>query len=156
MKRLFCLLLAALIVAFFVAACGKGKDGSVRSRGKTMDVDNVDLDLARLSGSVAYSAVCNMLSSPDDYIGKTVRMRGQFAYYEDPVSKNQYFACVIADAASCCSQGFEFVLVGEHSYPIDYPELGAEITVTGTFGVYEENGFQYCRLEEALIENSIE
>ena len=60
-----------------------------------------------------------------------------------------YFACVIADATACCSQGLEFVLAGEHTYPNDYPELGSEITVTGTFELYEEDGYQYCRLVDA-------
>lgn len=36
-------------------------------------------------------------------------------------------------------------------YPNDYPELGSEITVTGTFEVYTENGFQYCRLVDATL-----
>ena len=33
--------------------------------------------------------------------------------------------------------------------PNDYPELGSEITVTGTFELYEEDGYQYCRLVDA-------
>ena len=33
----------------------------------------------------------------------------------------------------------------------DYPELNSEITVTGTFETYDENGFKYCRLKDAAI-----
>ena len=39
------------------------------------------------------------------------------------------------------------------TYPDDYPELNAEITVTGTFEIYEKNGIQYCRLANAAIES---
>ena len=96
-----------------------------------------------------------MMYSPDDYIGKTIKMEGQFAIYQATdetgalIPDQIYFACVIADATACCSQGLEFVLAGEHTYPDDYPELGNEITVTGTFELYEEDGFQYCRLADA-------
>ena len=113
--------------------------------------NNLDVDLTKLSSTMVYSEVYNMMYTPDDYIGKTVKMKGQFAYYEDPETKAQYFACIIADATACCSQGLEFILTGEHTYPNDYPELNSEITVTGIFETYEENGFKYCRLTDAAI-----
>ena len=109
----------------------------------------IDVDLTKLSSTMVYSEVYNMMVSPDKYIGKTVKMNGAFAYYEDPETKKQYFACIIADATACCSQGLEFILAGEHSYPDDYPELGTEITVVGTFQTYEENGYMYCHLVDA-------
>lgn len=156
MKKLCLLLLtAALIVS--LSACGN-KDttqdtkGSAAS-GNTEAYTDLDVDLTKLSSTMVYSEVYNMMSSPDSYIGKTVKMKGQFAYYEDPDTKNQYFACIIADATACCSQGLEFILTGEHTYPNDYPALGTEITVTGIFEVYTENGHQYCRLANAALEN---
>ena len=54
-------------------------------------------------------------------------------------------------ATTSASQGLEFVLAGEHSYPADYPELGTEITVVGTFQTYEENGYMDCHLVNAEI-----
>ena len=69
-----------------------------------------------------------------------------------PVPGQVYYACVIADATACCQQGLEFVLSGNHTFPDDYPEVGEEITVTGTFGTYEEGGYQYCQLTEAEFE----
>ena len=38
-----------------------------------------------------------------------------------------------------------------HGYPDDYPELGTEITVIGTFDLYEEDGFRYTRLDDARV-----
>lgn len=119
---------------------------------KSQTSDDLDVDLTRLSSTMVYSEVYNMMYTPNDYIGKTVKMKGQFAYYEDPETKAQYFACIIADATACCSQGLEFILTGEHTYPNDYPEVGSEITVTGTFELYTENEFQYCRLKDAVME----
>ena len=117
----------------------------------TQGSDLVDVDLTKLSSTMVYSEVYHLIYNPDDYIGKTVKMEGQFAYYENPDTKDQYFACMIADAMACCSQGLEFVLAGEHTYPDDYPEPDTEITVTGTLEMYEEDGFQYCRLVDAAI-----
>ena len=117
--------------------------------------DGVDVDLTVLSSTMVYSEVYSMMSFPDDYVGKTVKMKGQFAVYQATdengafIPDQIYFACVIADATACCSQGLEFVLAGEKTYPDDYPELGSEITVTGTFQLYDENGTTYCHLVDA-------
>ena len=177
MKKLFCILIVVLTL-LSLAACGSEKDkgtsttdkqtsNSSVSQSQTTEkesesksttskpeqsADGIDVDLTKLSSTMVYSEVYNMMVSPDNYTGKTVKMKGQFAYYEDPETKAQFFACIIADATACCSQGLEFILPGEHTYPNDYPELGSEITVTGTFEVYTESGFQYCRLKDATIE----
>lgn len=168
MKKLFHLLLIVTLIVS-LSACGnketpqntqKPSAPSGNTQNSTTVTDdiskpqisnNLDVDLTKLSSTMVYSEVYNMMYTPDDYIGKTVKMEGQFAYYEDPETKAQYFACIIADATACCSQGLEFILTGEHTYPNDYPELGSEITVTGTFEVYTENGFQYCRLKDAAL-----
>ena len=109
----------------------------------------VDVDLTQLSSTMVYAEVSNMMTSPEEYVGKTVKMSGIFSVY---VGETQvYFACVIADATACCSQGIEFVLAGDHKYPADYPELGSNITVTGTFQTYEEDGYQYITLLDAAM-----
>ena len=53
--------------------------------------------------------------------------------------------------AACCAQGLEFALAGKPVYPDEYPELGAEITVVGTFEWYEEDGCRYYRLGNAAF-----
>ena len=113
---------------------------------------NVDVDLTALSSTAVYAEVYNMLTNPDDYIGKTVKMRGSFAMYHDESTDAYYFACVIADATACCSQGIEFVLAGEHNYPDDYPALDEIITVVGTFSTYYEGQNMYCTLKDATME----
>lgn len=122
------------------------------------DDPSCDVDLTKLSSTMIYSEVYNMMSEPDNYLGKSVRMNGQFALYQatdeegKPIPDQIYFACFIADATACCLQGLEFILAGEHVYPDDYPELGAEITVPGTFETYDENGYMYCHLIDAVLE----
>lgn len=180
MKRIFCLLLAACM-AVSLCACGKdvgnntlssneetsasaeiiptpneqetpeGSEPSQPSAGK------VDVDLTVLSSTMDYSEVYNMLYFyPEDYYGKTVKANGIFAIYQmvvdgvtqpDPVA----YACIIADATACCAEGMEFVLEGDYTYPDDYPELGAEITVIGEFQSYEENGMTWYHLVNARL-----
>lgn len=79
-----------------------------------------------------------------------VRMRGNLSYFQDPEPLNEYFAVIIADATACCAQGIEFVWDG-HKYPEDYPPLDTVVTVTGTFGTYEEAGFTYLQLTGADV-----
>ena len=117
----------------------------------------VDVDLTVLSSTMVYSEVYNMLyNDPAHYLGKTVKARGEFSIYQlvtdgvlqpDPVS----YACIISDAAACCADGMEFVLEGDYTYPDDYPELGAEITVIGEFQSYEENGMTWYHLVNARL-----
>ena len=109
----------------------------------------VDIDLASLSGTVVYAQVYDMVMQPELYLGQVVRMRGGFSYFQDPETKQEYFAAIITDATACCSQGIEFVRAGEHAYPDDYPPQGTEITVTGVFDTYEENGLTYLQLTDA-------
>ena len=100
---------------------------------------------------MVYSEVYNMLVSPEEYIGKTVKMNGPFAFYYNEAADIYYFACIIADATACCSQGIEFVLTDKYTYPDDYPEPGEEITVLGTFDTYQEGEYTYCTLRNAKL-----
>ena len=117
----------------------------------------VDVDLTVLSSTMVYSEIYNMLyNDPAHYLGKTVKARGTFSLYQlvtdgvlqpDPVA----YACIIADATACCAEGMEFVLEGDYTYPDDYPELGAEITVIGEFQSYEESGMTWYHLVNARL-----
>ena len=156
MKKLICALLALLMMTALVA-CGQ-ETGSAQTGTDAKAVADVDLDLTKLSSTMIYSEVYNMMTAPEDYIGKTVRMTGQFALYQatdadgQPIPDQIYFACVIADATACCQQGLEFVLAGDHKYPDDYPELGTDVTVVGEFGTYTEGEYLYCHLINAELE----
>ena len=117
----------------------------------------VDVDLTVLSSTMVYSEVYNMLYFyPEDYYGKTVKANGIFAIYQmvvDGVTQPApvAYACIIADATACCAEGMEFVPEGDLTYPEDYPELGAEITVIGEFQSYEENGMTWYHLVNARL-----
>lgn len=155
MKKLICILLAILMLAS-LAACGGTQNGTGKDKADTSSkaeekrTEKIDIDLTSMSSTMIYSEVQNMMTAPDDYVGKKVKMAGQFNVAE--VGDNRYFACLIKDATACCASGVEFVWAGEHSYPGDYPEENAPITVTGTFTTYKEGEATYCQLKDADLQ----
>ena len=131
---------------------GKGK--SSKSKSKTSS-NKIDIDLNNLNANVVYSQVFLMMTEPDKFIGKRIRMSGQFNVYAaqegNPSGVTEYYAIIIADAQACCQQGIEFVWPG-HTYPNGFPEVKSNASVTGIFEVYEENGKKYCRLVADTVE----
>ena len=117
MKKLLCVLLIALTLVP-LAACGGEKDkvtaaadsadnqapeasvsqkqpSEKKSESKpaasepTQSTDGVDVDLTRLSSTMVYSEVYNMMNAPGDYIGKTIKMTG----YESPILRLYHWRC---------------------------------------------------------------
>ena len=131
---------------------GKGK--SSKNKSKT-NSNKIDVDLNNLNANVVYAQVFQMMTEPDKFIGKRIRMSGQFNVYAaqegNPSGVTEYYAIIIADAQACCQQGIEFVWPG-HTYPDGFPEVKSNASVTGIFEVYEENGKKYCRLIADTVE----
>lgn len=138
MKRLF-LLITIFYFLINITACTK----SIKS--------DIDIDLTKLSSTMAYSEVLNMLESPEKYTGKKVKMEGSFNLTRDEENDKNYCACIIYDSTSCCVQRMEFELSDKLSFPDGYPSQNSDITVVGYFETYENNGYSYCRLNNAKI-----
>lgn len=124
-------------------------DSSVIAQYKS---EGVDVDLTLMGSDLVYATVYQMMSKPEEYEGKTIRIEGKYyaSYY--PITDKYYNYCLIADAAACCSQGLEFELGGGAVYPDGYPEDQSEVIVTGVFETYTEEAgqtFYYCRLRDA-------
>lgn len=132
-----------------VSASTENTDSAARAVSGDLSDRNVDIDLTVLGSNMVYSQVYDMVTNSDDYVGKVVKATGSFAYYKDENTGNEYFAVLISDATACCSQGIEFVLDGDYTYPDDYPELGTELTVVGEFNYYKEDYSTYCQLLHA-------
>ena len=141
MLMLFCLiLLSAAGCADNDARSGNGSSGTP---GTTAEVKKVDVDLTVLSSTMVYAEVNNILTNPGKYIGKIIKMSGlYYSSYSDQTDLNYHYV-VIEDVTACCAQGLEFIWSGEHKYPADYPDEGANVEVTGVFGSYDELGMTY-------------
>lgn len=144
MNKKLCVLFSVFAI-MALASCGNEKTSG-------NSLDDLDVDLTALSSTMVYAEVYNMMTAPESYVGKIVKMHGQFAVYEAEETGLKYFACVISDATACCQQGLEFVLSDTSlSYPDDYPTLDTEITVIGEFQTYLEDGDTYCHLANSTI-----
>ena len=142
MKKAFCaVLIMALLLSPF-AGFAETAEG----------FETIDLDLSQMSGTVAYAQVYQMISEPENYVGKIIRMRGYFDVFEDQDTGIVYTSCIIPDAAACCAQGFEFIWAGDHAWPEAYPEPGTYLTVTGRFETYLEDDWMYIHLVDAQVE----
>lgn len=115
--------------------------------------EGIDIDLTSLSSTMVYSEVYYMMVKPEDYVGKTIKMSGLYSAFYDSNYDKYYFACIVQDATACCSQGIEFELTDDYTYPDDYPMDSDLITVVGEFDTYEEDGFSYCTLRNAKLLN---
>ena len=152
MKKAICVL-SALALVFSLCSCG-AKQTQPASAGADSEFETVsladstpvDLDLTALSSTMVYSEVYNIMSAPDDYLGKTMKMDGTFETDENEI----YYFCLIKDATACCQQGIEFILE-DGTYPNDYPSLGSDITVVGTFERYYEGDQPYYHLMNAHL-----
>jgi len=122
------------------------------SKPATTDNSKIDLDLTQMSATMIYSTIFEMLIMPEDYMEKNIKVKGWFETYQNPETNELYYAVLVPDATACCQQGLEFVWLGNHSYPEDYPVPGNDITVTGRYKLIETNGITYTYLEASKIE----
>ena len=164
MKKLTCIL--PLLIALLLTGCGNEAAAQQQTSSpvsettaETTEAATAEtlaaaasagrMDLSSMSSTMAVAQITAMQYEPDSYLGQTIKMRGTFAVgYGD--TRNYYY-CLVADAAACCQQGFEFLWDG-HVFPDDYPEPGTEIIVEGIFDTYWEDGWQYMQLINASLE----
>lgn len=122
------------------------------SPGSTTGNTKVDLDLTKMSATMIYTTIFDMLVMPEDYVEKNIKVKGWFETYTDPYTGEIYYAVVVPDATACCQQGLEFVWPGNHTYPDDFPKPGEDITITGLYKITETDGVTYNYLEATSVD----
>lgn len=122
---------------------------AIEKEDETVEIETVeeaiDVDLTKLSSTMVYAEVYNIVNYPDDYEGKTIKLKG--SYFGTFVEESgQYFhAVVIADAIGCCAQGLDFVITGAGDNFV-YPNEGDEIEMIGVIESYVDEGTTYYRI----------
>lgn len=110
-----------------------------------------DFDLTKMSATMIYSTIFDMLIMPEEYVEKVIKVKGWFETYTDPQTAELYYAVVVPDATACCQQGLEFIWPGDHHFPADFPDPGQDITVTGRYKLVDKDGFAYNYLEASEV-----
>lgn len=100
----------------------------------------IDVDLTKMSGTVVYAMVYQMVTEPKKFKGKYIKMKGFFSSYYDEEVERRFYGCVIQDALACCSQGLAFELSKPREYPKEYPEEGSTIVIEGVFDFEKDEG----------------
>jgi len=113
---------------------------SLQSESVRPDADGI-LDLTRMSQTMVYASVMDMLTNPENYLGKTIKIQGEYnVLFHTP--ERPYNFALIEGASGCCPQNLMFIWDGSH----DYPEIGTKIEMTGIFSSYEGFDFPYSYL----------
>lgn len=115
---------------------------------------HADVDLTKMSATMVYAEVYNIMTEPDAYLGKKIRARGPFDALDWEETNLTYYYVIISDATACCQTGIEFIWDDNtHAYPEDYPAKESIIEIVGTFSSYEELGktYYYISTEDITV-----
>lgn len=152
MIKIKCLLLGICFLFLFGCGSAEETEGSAKEKeivekaDTVAEVAEIDVDLTAMSATIVYSQVSDMMTNPENYEGKVIKMNGIYQLYTNEDGSVFYPACVIMDATACCANGIEFL-------PPEGTDLtaGEEITVIGTFEKYYEDGYLYCHLVDTTV-----
>ncbi|MCL2030873.1 MAG: hypothetical protein FWG93_04950 [Oscillospiraceae bacterium] len=142
MKKNLLTALTLCLIGALAAGCGGKKPAA-----------GIDVDLTALSGVMVYAEVYNMMTSPEEYLGKTIKANGSYAVtYYDKTGQYYHFV-LVEDAGACCQQGLEFRWSGERVYPDEYPAENAKIELVGVYSRYELLGdtLYYLAVDELTV-----
>jgi len=149
-------ILIILVLPLLLCSCGKKQSTTQTTQGTNAPSLNqleskieanksseIDVDLTKMSSTIVYAEIFNMLIEPEEYENKIIKLKGNYYVFYNENTNEEYKAVLIPDATACCQQGIEFIFPGEHKYP----EIGTEITVVGQYKIaYTEDDIQYCYL----------
>ena len=92
----------------------------------------VDFDFVRMNPTIGAAQFTHLLTRPQGFLRKRIRMRGRFITHTDANGKRR-FACQMSDTGGCCVIGtLAFVPKGNPKWPDDYPVANETFTVQGT------------------------
>lgn len=85
MKMLFCVLMMVLTLVSLAACGGKneansqtpsppGSQSRLTEKQPASEPDRIDIDLTEFSSNMVYAEVYHMISSPEQYLGKTIKI----------------------------------------------------------------------------------
>lgn len=143
MKRTLAMLSALFLLISLLCGCGSTETQPQEST----------VDLAAMSDTLAFAEIANINTTPAKYLGKNIKIRGQYSSSFDDITQKYIHTVIIMDATSCCPQGLEFLWEGEHRYPADYPKEGAVIELAGLFQSYAVNGELHQRIVTDTVTN---
>lgn len=109
------------------------------------------IDISAAEATAAYSVLFLVAVAPENYEGKTLRLRGDYKSYYDAERDIQYMACFLSDATACCSQSI-YMVMDDPPAPDALPPDGSVVTAEGVVERYVmEDGTPSVRLVHTEI-----
>lgn len=130
--------IAILMICLSFLSCSKGESQTSKKK--------IDLDLSKMNYNMVSGVLFEIMTS-DDYIGKCIKIKGQFISNYDESTKSRHYAVVIYDPTACCQTGLMFIPRKEMSYPKDFPAEMSDYSVTGILREKEIDGMSYLYLD---------
>lgn len=104
-----------------------------------LDHIKVDENISILPQSLAFAQVQRMMYYPKEYEGLTVKITGTYYCEIIPELNILIRAVMLMDETSCCQGYFEL----EFPEGTDYPDLGEEIMVVGSYAAHNDGQYDY-------------
>ncbi|MCL2083090.1 MAG: hypothetical protein FWH04_07645 [Oscillospiraceae bacterium] len=105
---------------------------------------NFDLDLTALDDNSAYWEVCDMLITPDEYKGKTIKASSSYMGYPDAESGQYNHMIVYGDTEGCCIQYIEFSWPdGREPDPSEFPKENEIVEISGVFTSRYDEAYEW-------------
>ena len=150
MKNYFGIIIIFCLMLTLTAGCSNDA-GQPAANNDDAQYDGVDVDLTMLGQSMMIAMINNIYATPGEYIGQTIKMMGQYTSVDNMDIGRRFHYVLNMDDSECCSYGFIFEYGGV--YPDDFPEEGAHIEVSGTFGRGDAQGqfYHYLAIDGITI-----
>ena len=106
--------------------------------------DYADSDVIEIKEKLFIAQTNDIYLNPEDYLGKTIQYEGIFDSYFWEENGNTYYY-VIRYGPGCC--GFDANAGFEVQWDGEYPDANDWVEVVGVLERYEEDGWEYLRLQ---------
>lgn len=153
MLKKSCIFVLVIFICLSFTGCSCGKSNEEQEN----LVQTIDIDMSEFNKQMTYAEVLAIHMSPEDYLGKTIKLRGTFDFYyeldknSNPIPDKLHLGIIVTDAMECCSLPIDFILKKQDNIE-DLPEQGTEITVTGILEQYKEPWGAFLYLSNAVVE----
>jgi len=136
MKKSLVVFLIMLQISISLYGCSNSSDG----------VD-VDIDLSELSMTLIEAEYQRIVSSSEEYKGKTIKLYGSYQAMQIDNDGNVAHFIIVIPGDECCQMGFEFKRDESYSFPDDYPSQNSMILITGKLDKHERFGASYTYID---------
>ena len=123
-------------MALFFILSGATADvpfATAKGQGKISAGTKINYDFTKMNYNMATGIVFDMMIAPENYKGKTAKIKGQFL--SEIHEGQRAFAVVVWDATGCCPTGLTIVPLEGKKYPDDFPKEESQVTVAGTLEI---------------------